>query len=278
MHFLIGCLKHAFYRFGFFCFPALPHHSPAFTLISNAFLFISTAFALHSPAFPWQSPCIHLYVPCLPSYLFHPAPAFHSSRPAFLCIPSNPSPSRSKHNSSIPQAARCAAMRRAQATSPTRSPGTGGGGRALIVRLSPTQKMLRRRVSISNQASIFRLGWKTCCNSPRLQYHGNSSRAKLHAKRNNGVRRQQVRSFFSMNSEMTSMALSEHFAGFGHRAEQRSSARSKSSRPLCVAFNLFHADPGSSMSKTRSEKHSFPAQRRRSGPALSAHSGRSCHQ
>ena len=74
MHFLIGCLKHAFYRFGIICFPALPHHSPAFTLISNAFLFISTAFALHSPAFPWQSPCIHLYVPCIPSYLFHPAP------------------------------------------------------------------------------------------------------------------------------------------------------------------------------------------------------------
>ena len=74
MHFLIGCLKHAFYRFGIDLFPALPHHSPAFTLISNAFLFVSTAFALHFPASPWQSPCIHLYVPCIPHYLFHPAP------------------------------------------------------------------------------------------------------------------------------------------------------------------------------------------------------------
>ena len=229
MHFLIGCLKHAFYRFGIHCFPALPHHSPAFTLISNAFLFISTAFALHSPAFPWQSPCIHLYVPCIPSYLFHPAPRISLVE---TCIPLH-----SIQSLSFPQ--------QTQLFNPTGSPmrrdapRTGnfphsvtrhGRGGALIVRLSPTQKMLRRRVSISNQASIFRLSWTTCCNSPRLQYHGNSSRAKLHAKRNNGVRRQQVRSFFSMNSEMTSMALSEHFAGFGHRAEQRSSARSKSSR------------------------------------------------
>ena len=132
----------------------IPLHSPSFPMHSSSFPLHSPCIPLHSlgspHAFTFMSPAFHPISSILP-------PAFHSSRPAFLCIPSNPSPSRSKHNSSIPQAARCAAMRRAQATSPTRSPGTGGGG-ALIVRLSPTQKMLRRRVSISNQASIFRLG------------------------------------------------------------------------------------------------------------------------
>ena len=146
MHFLIGCLKHAFYRFGIHCFPALPHHSPAFTLISNAFLFISTAFALHSPAFAGQSPCIHLCVPCIPSYLFHPAPRISLVE---TCIPLH-----SIQSLSFPQqtqffnptgspirrdAPRCAAMRRInrfpdqrsgrqEGTRRTMRGGGGGGG------------------------------------------------------------------------------------------------------------------------------------------------------
>ena len=103
----------------------IPLHSPSFPMHSSSFPLHSPCIPLHSlgspHGFTFMSPAFHPISSILP-------PAFHSSRPAFLCIPSNPSPSRSKHNSSIPQAARCAAMRRAQATSPTRSPGTGGGG------------------------------------------------------------------------------------------------------------------------------------------------------
>ena len=102
----------------------IPLHSPSFPMHSSSFPVHSPCIPLHSlgspHGFTFMSPAFHPISSILP-------PAFHSSRPAFLCIPSNPSPSRSKHNSSIPQAARCAAMRRAQATSPTRSPGTGGG-------------------------------------------------------------------------------------------------------------------------------------------------------
>ena len=109
MHFLIGCLKHAFYRFGIHCFPALPHHSPAFTLISNAFLFISTAFALHSPAFPWQSCPLHsiLSLPSCPPHFTRRD--LHSS--AFHPIPLLPAANTILQSHRQPDAPRCAAHR-----------------------------------------------------------------------------------------------------------------------------------------------------------------------